>query len=114
MMTIQTVTTGMTRNMMGDKDPISDVIIFPPLPHLNNFSCDLMAKNTGRFFDSIPFHDITATDAAGQNLNQQFTRANGWSWHLLQPHFPVVVIHRHSHGLSGQKSFEFGVRSSEI
>src|SRR4030043_1010349 len=77
--TIQAVVTGIAGDMVGNKDPISDLILIHPFSNFNTLSCNLMAKHPGRFLNPIPFHDIAATDTAGQNLNQQFTRADGWN-----------------------------------
>jgi hypothetical protein len=63
--TIETVVASITGDMMGYEDPIPNVIISHILSNLHDFSCDLMAKYSGCFFDSIPLHDITATDPTG-------------------------------------------------
>jgi hypothetical protein len=99
--------------MVRDKYPIPSAITIYSLSHLDDLSCDLVAEHPRGFFDTIPFHDITATDATGQHFHQQFTRTHTWSWNLLQPHILVVIIHGYAHNLSGQKSYEFGVQGSE-
>jgi hypothetical protein len=68
METIQAVLASVAGNMMGNKDPITNFVAIHPTAHLNNLSCNLMAEDTGSFFDPIPFHDIATADAAGQHL----------------------------------------------
>jgi hypothetical protein len=67
METIETIMTCIAGDMMRDEDPIADLIFFYPFPYLDNLSCDLMAEHPGCLFDSIPFHDITATNPTGQH-----------------------------------------------
>src|SRR4030043_320638 len=63
--TIQAVVTGIAGDMVGDIDPITNSVLIHPFSNFNNFSCNLMSKNTRRFFDPVPLHHITATDTAG-------------------------------------------------
>jgi hypothetical protein len=43
MKTVQTVWTGITGNMVGDEDSITNLVLIRPFTNFNNLSCDLMA-----------------------------------------------------------------------
>ena len=69
-MTVYTIMADIARDMMGDEDPITDMITLHPTTNLGNLSSDLMAENSGCLFDAIPFHDIAAADTTCQHLDQ--------------------------------------------
>jgi hypothetical protein len=70
MKAIETIMALVTWDMVGNENPVTHLKPFHPLSHRNNFSCDLMAEDSGGFLDSVPFHDITAADAAGHHFHQ--------------------------------------------
>jgi hypothetical protein len=67
-MTPQAVATGITGDMMRNKDPITDLKTLNTPSYFNNLSSYLMAQNKRGFLSTIPFHYITPTDTAGYYL----------------------------------------------
>jgi hypothetical protein len=76
MITVQTVLAAITWNMMGDKDPITNLITIYAASDLNNLPPCLMTEHPGSFLNPIPLHDIATADATGQHFHQKFTRTD--------------------------------------
>jgi hypothetical protein len=70
MKTVQTVLAGITGDMMGDEDPVTDLVLIHPFTNLNNLSCNLMTEYPRSFLNPIPFHDIATADTTCQHLDQ--------------------------------------------
>jgi hypothetical protein len=70
METLQTIVASITGDMVGDKDPVTNLVLIHPITNLNNLSCNLVAEHTGSFLDPVPFHDIAAANTTRPHLDQ--------------------------------------------
>ena len=96
-MLMQTVTAGVAGDMMGDKNPLTNVITLYALSDLNNLSCDLMTEHQRGLFNAVPFHDVAAADATGLDLDQELAGADVRLRYLFKAHVMVVVVHCYAH-----------------
>jgi hypothetical protein len=70
MLAVQAVAARVAGDVMGDENPITDLIPLHALPDFNDLSRDLVAQHSRSLFDAIPFHHIAAADATGHHFHQ--------------------------------------------
>ncbi|MBA7681354.1 hypothetical protein ES703_89692 [subsurface metagenome] len=70
MMTTQAIVTRVARDMVGCRDPLPLFVALHSIPHLDNLTGNLMTQHQGCTVKAIPFHDIAATDATGEDTHQ--------------------------------------------
>jgi hypothetical protein len=100
----ETITARVARNMVGDEDPVSDMVAIQAFSDLSDLSGDLVTQHERRLFKAIPFHHVAAADAAGPYLDQKLARTYLRSGHLFQAYVLVIVVHRHAHVIFSSKA----------
>jgi hypothetical protein len=81
--TVQAIATGIARDVVGDEDPIPDFVTLNAISYFDDLSRNLVSQHQGSFFNAIPFHYITATDATGKYFHQYLARTDLWCRQFL-------------------------------
>ena len=88
---------GIAGDMVGNEDPVTDLVTGDILTDRGDFAGDLMAQDQRRFLYPVPFHDIAPADPAGDDPDQDLSGSDRRYRPLLQPDIAVVIIHGNAH-----------------
>jgi hypothetical protein len=98
MMAAMAVMTGVAWDVVGDKDPVADLVLIHVLSDLDDVARYLVTQDARGLLDPIPFHDIGAAYAARYDLDEELVRADLRHWHVLDTDIRVTVVHSYAQG----------------
>jgi hypothetical protein len=98
MVATQTITAGVTRDVVGYKDPVAHAVTGDSFTHFDDLSRDFVAEDARCLLDPVPLHHVASANAALQDLDQHLARTDLRGWDFFQSHITVVIVDGHSHG----------------
>ncbi len=65
--------------------------------HFNDFPGDFVTQDARGGLQAIPFEDVCAADAAGEDLDEHLAGAETRDGHLFEADVAILVVHRDAH-----------------
>jgi hypothetical protein len=85
-------------DVMVDGHAVADLVFRNAFADADDFARDFVPQNDRGLLDAVPFEDVRAADAGGENLDEDFAGADPRDRPLFDPYVAVIIVNRDTLG----------------